>query len=189
MATLQFPNPQSPTPQSPLRRLVNLPRVKARVPLFLLLLGLGASTGYGADFGTIPLESLEGRRPTTLAQRSGHILLVNFWATWCVPCRQEFPELQALQQKLSGTKLEVVGVTADTDEAKIRQFVTKSGVSFPILLDRASALHQALDLNVMPSTALVDPAGRIVKIYHGYNRARGLEEMEKDVLALAEKRS
>jgi thiol-disulfide isomerase/thioredoxin len=164
-------------------------RVRNNTPLLLLLLGLGGPAALGADFGSIPLESLQAHKPTTLAAHGGRVLLVNFWATWCVPCRQEFPELQALQERLRETWLEVVGVTADEDEAKVRQFVQKSGVTFPILLDRASALHQALDLNVMPSTALVDATGRIVKIYRGYNRARGLEEMEKDVRALAEKRS
>jgi peroxiredoxin len=175
------------TPQPPHRRFVCLRRIAANVPLSLLLLGLGGATALGADFGSIPLESLDGRAPTTLSAQAGRILLVNFWATWCVPCRQEFPELQALRAKLRETRMEVVGVTADPDEAKVRQFVQKTGVTFPILLDRASALHQALDLNAMPSTALVDPAGRIVKVYQGYSRARGLEEMEKDVRALAEK--
>ncbi len=176
-------------PQCAHPRWATLPRIRANVPLLLLLLGLTGGPAFGADFGSIPLETLGSRVQTTLAARTGHVLLVNFWATWCVPCRQEFPELQALQERLRDTRLEVVGVTADGDEAKVRQFVQKTGVTFPILLDRGSALHQALDLAVMPSTALVDPSGRIVKVYRGYSRARGLEEMEMDVRALAEKRS
>lgn len=169
-------------------RRVLLRGVRNNAPLFLLLLGLAGSPALGADFGSIPLEPLGSRGSTTLASRSGHVLLVNFWATWCVPCRQEFPELQSLQDRLGATGLEVVAVTADEDEAKVTQFVQKTGVHFPILLDRASALHQALDLTVMPSTALVDRSGRIVKMYQGYSRARGLEEMEHDARALAEQR-
>jgi peroxiredoxin len=175
--------------QPPLRRFACLNRIKRNAPLLLLLLGLSGPSAWGADFGTIPLETFGSNDPVTLSRKAGHVLLVNFWATWCVPCRQEFPELQSLQQKLGGTGVEVVGVTADTDDAKVRQFIAATGVTFPILMDRSSALHKALDLIVMPSTALVDRSGRVVKVYQGYSRAKGLEQMEQDVRALAGKSS
>ena len=111
-------------------------------------------------------------------------VLLDVWAPWCVPCREEFPELQSLQAKFAGGGLVVLGVTAEEDPKKIARFLDKVPVSFPILQDNASTLHQAVDVEVMPSTLLLDRHGRVVKTYTGFTRERGLTEMEHDIAAL-----
>jgi thiol-disulfide isomerase/thioredoxin len=108
-------------------------------------------------------------------------VLVNFWAPWCVPCREEFPELQTLQSKFAAGGLVVLGVTAEDDPKKIAHFLDKIPVSFQILQDLESGMHRAANVETMPSTLLVDASGKVIKVYSGYSRERGLREMERDV--------
>ena len=137
-----------------------------------------------AEMQTVALSIYPAKGRTALKDYAGKVVLVNFWAPWCVPCREEFPELQSLQAKFAGGGLVVLGVTAEEDPKKIARFLDKVPVSFPILQDNASTLHQAVDVEVMPSTLLLDRHGRVVKVYTGFTRERGLTEMEHDIAAL-----
>jgi thiol-disulfide isomerase/thioredoxin len=140
---------------------------------------------HAAPLTGIALETFPQRTATSLEASKGRPVLLNFWAPWCVPCRLEFPELEALQARLKSAGVEVIGVTAEADDKKIQRFVASTGVTFGIVVDPRGALHRAVNLEAMPTTVLLDADGRLVKTYLGYSPGRGLADMERDARTLA----
>ena len=96
-----------------------------------------------------------------LARYRGKVVLVNFWATWCEPCRYEMPSMQRLKEKLAGKPFEVLAVNVDEPEARVRRFVTETKFDLPVLLDVKKSVTRGWSVRVMPTTFLVGPDGRI----------------------------
>jgi thiol-disulfide isomerase/thioredoxin len=108
------------------------------------------------------LPDLDGR-PQRLDQWKGKVLVVNFWATWCVPCRKEIPEFVRAQSNLGPRGLQVVGVAID-DVEKVRPYVTEVKINYPVLLGGLDAMELARqagnELGALPFTVLFDRDGR-----------------------------
>ncbi|MBA2689359.1 MAG: TlpA family protein disulfide reductase [Burkholderiales bacterium] len=100
----------------------------------------------------------------------GKILLVNFWATWCLPCREEIPDLMRVQRRHAGNGVQVIGVAIDSAD-KVLAFVRDVGVDYPVLIDdsRGLALSKRLGngAGVLPFTALINREGKVVSINKG----------------------
>jgi len=109
------------------------------------------------------LESLAGGK-VSLASYKGKVVLLSFWATWCGPCKQEMPEMEALYQKLKPRGFEVVAVDMMEDKAVVADFVKKSGYTFPVLLDHTGEVGggQMYNARAIPTNYIVDKSGRIV---------------------------
>ena len=109
------------------------------------------------------LVALDGRE-YGLADFGGRVILVNFWATWCPPCRKEMPALQRLAQHFPGAAFEVVGVNVGESVDRIQDFLQTLPVlpDFPMLLDRDGSVSQAWQARVVPTTWVVDREGRII---------------------------
>lgn len=100
----------------------------------------------------------------TFARTHDHVVLVNFWATWCPPCRKEMPGLQRLSERLSGERFVVLGVNVGEDRERIEDFLQSLPVypGFPILLDRDGQASRAWQARVLPTTWVVDRDGHKV---------------------------
>jgi len=96
-----------------------------------------------------------------LAEYRGKVVIVNFWATWCEPCVEEMPSLQKLKDLLPAGRVEVIGVNLGENEIRIRQFVEKTGIAFPLLLDRDGDAKKAWKVNGAPTTYVLDAKGRV----------------------------
>lgn len=96
-----------------------------------------------------------------LADYRGKVVLVNFWATWCEPCRDEMPTLDKLKAKFAGRPFAVLAVNVDEPEARIRKFLSLLPLSFPVLLDYERKLARAWNVRLLPATYVVGPTGRI----------------------------
>lgn len=105
------------------------------------------------------LRDLDGR-PLSLESFAGKVLLVNFWATWCEPCVEEMPSLQRLRDRLDGARFEVLAVNYMEGEPRIRAFVQRVPVRFPIVRDTDGAVAKAWGARVFPSSFLLDAAHR-----------------------------
>jgi peroxiredoxin len=103
-----------------------------------------------------------------LAEQRGRVVMVNFWATWCGPCRQEMPQLDRLYQKYKSSGFVLLGVNVDDDTQKAADVAGKLGVSFPVLLDTDKAVSKLYDLSTMPSTVLIDRDGKVRYVHRGY---------------------
>jgi thiol-disulfide isomerase/thioredoxin len=100
-------------------------------------------------------------------ERSGKILLINFWATWCPPCVKEIPSLGRLQQRFSSEQFEVIGVSVGEPPEIVGQFLQRVPANFPIYLDPAGKNSGPWRLRAFPSTFILDQAGRIRLSYYG----------------------
>ncbi|MDQ6679470.1 MAG: TlpA family protein disulfide reductase [Pseudomonadota bacterium] len=103
-----------------------------------------------------------------LHEQRGKVVLVNFWATWCSPCRQEMPHLDRLYRKYHSAGFVLLGISVDDDRSKAAEFARKLGVSFPVLLDTDKAVSGLYGVAVMPSTLIIDRAGKVRYVHLGY---------------------
>lgn len=104
------------------------------------------------------LQNLEGKT-IDLAQYRGRVVLVNFWATWCPPCRKEFPSLGRVRKLFKPEEFEVLAVNVDEDRATALAFAGSPG--FPILLDTNSKATMTWPIKGLPTSFLIDPQGRL----------------------------
>ena len=103
-----------------------------------------------------------------LAEQRGQVVLVNFWATWCGPCRQEMPHLNRLYEKYKASGFVLLGVNVDDDVRNAAEVAGKLRVTFPVLLDTEKKVSRLYDRNSMPSTVVIDREGRVRYIHRGY---------------------
>jgi peroxiredoxin len=124
------------------------------------------------------LGAMDGRR-VSAAEFDGQVVLVNFWATWCAPCREEMPMLQQVQERFDGQGLQVVGIALD-DVARAREFAEKLGISYTILVGSADVMATGViygnQAGMLPYSVLVDRDGVISWTWLG--------ELDPDELAL-----
>lgn len=106
------------------------------------------------------LRDIDGKSHN-LADYRGQVVLVNFWATWCEPCRDEMPSIQRLKVKLAGKPFVVLAVNLDEPESRIRNFLSKMPLDFPVLLDQEKAVTKAWKVRVLPMSFIVGRDGRI----------------------------
>ena len=111
---------------------------------------------------TPPLEltDLRGKKHS-LADYRGKVVLVNFWATWCEPCREEMPSMERLRVSLAERPFAVLAVNLAEPESRIAKFLDTVPVGFPILLDRDTKTTRAWQAKVLPATYIVGPDGAI----------------------------
>ena len=138
--------------------------------LLTLLFKPDAGSPYAAagDRRALPdfsMNTLDGR-PWRLADHRGSVVLLNFWATWCPPCRQELPGLARLANEYRGRGVEVAGISMDEEPDGVRQFAGRHAISYPVLLPGASD-KLASQVESLPTSLLVDRHGRIAKSYVG----------------------
>lgn len=110
-----------------------------------------------ADF---TLTDLQGKTWHLKGLR-GQVVLVNFWATWCPPCRKEMPDLQALSEQFKDQGLVVLAIS-DEEAAKVAAFISEHGIGYPILLDPGSKVHQLFKVEGIPKSFVYDRSGKLV---------------------------
>jgi peroxiredoxin len=141
----------------------------------LLAFGALAAAGSAASAAITPsagapdftLPSVSGPN-LRLQEQRGRVVMVNFWATWCGPCRVEMPHLSRLYDKYRGSGFVVLGVNIDEDPRKAASLASQLGMSFPVLLDTDKKVSRLYDLSTMPSTILIDRDGRVRYVHRGY---------------------
>ena len=107
------------------------------------------------------LTSLDGTR-VRLSDLAGKVVLVNFWATWCGPCKEEMPSLARLQQQLDPKKFVLLTVTTDLQRQGIAQFLSQAGVSLPVLFDEDQEVSRSFLVRGLPTTVVVGRDGTLL---------------------------
>jgi thiol-disulfide isomerase/thioredoxin len=122
-----------------------------------------------------------------VAADRGRVRIVDFWATWCEPCREELPALDRLREELGPRGLEVYGVSFDEDRSQIPLFLEKTPVRFRILWDKGGDRYAAVhDVNRLPTTLVVDRRGIIRFVHEGYEESTAAEQRREVELLLGE---
>ena len=130
----------------------------------------------------ITLTTLSGA-PLHVADLKGNVVLLDFWASWCIPCRKSFPEVDALHRELKPRGLEVVAVNVDEQQKNADAFLAKYPHTMTVALDPRGNAARAFDLQAMPSTLIVDRAGRIRYTHQGYSE-KTIGQFRSEVLQL-----
>ena len=113
------------------------------------------------------LRSMDGPN-LRLNEQRGRVVMVNFWATWCGPCRQEMPHLNKLHDKYRDAGFVLLGVNIDDNARAATDLAAKLGLRFPVLLDTDKSVSRLYDLGSMPATVLIDREGRVRHLHRGY---------------------
>ena len=113
-------------------------------------------------------QLLEPTRSLQLSSLRGSVVYVDFWASWCVPCRLSMPTLDRLYRKYGDQGLRVVGVNKDVTGSDAERFLSRVKVSFPLVADRDDAIAKAFDVQAMPSGYLIDRKGVVRYVHRGF---------------------
>jgi peroxiredoxin len=120
----------------------------------------------GGPTPELELQDLAGKEHR-LADYRGSVVLVNFWATWCVPCREEMPSIDKLRSSLKGKPFEVLAVNLAEPLSRIEKFVAAMPLGFPLLRDRDGTVSKAWKAKLLPASFLIGRDGRIRYVAYG----------------------
>jgi peroxiredoxin len=127
-----------------------------------------ASSGMeGQKAPDFALKSSTGEN-LRLSEYRGDVVMINFWATWCGPCRQEMPLLDELYNRYQRVGFNLLGVNIDDDSRRAMQMAEELGIDFPVLFDAAKEVSRLYEVEAMPVTVLVDREGTVRYVHHGY---------------------
>ena len=132
--------------------------------LALALPALADPTGPAPQFTL----GAKGGQDVSLAQYKGQVVMINFWASWCGPCRQEMPLLETIYKKYNRLGFTMIGVNVEPDSKAADEWLRQTPVSFPILYDRDSKVSKLYEVGGMPCTVIIDRSGNLRKLHRGY---------------------
>jgi len=132
--------------------------------VFLFCIALSVSSHAKPKAPKFNLKSVSGET-VHLKNYKGKVVLINFWATWCSPCRRQMPFLNKLSQKYKAQGLVVLGLAVDDKRKKVDRFLGKNNIDFPVLLDKKGKVSGAFQNLTMPSSVLIDKNGEVVAIF------------------------
>ena len=134
----------------------------------ILAFALPAWAGSGAvQAPAFTLQSVDGKQ-VSLAQFKGDVVMINFWASWCGPCRQEMPLLDSIYKQYKDMGFTLLGVNVEPDAHNADAWLKKTPVSYPVLYDPKSEVSQLYHVQAMPTTVIVDRRGVVRFIHNGY---------------------
>jgi len=120
----------------------------------------------GPDFSG---ESINAKGKVSLAQSQGKVVLVDFWATWCEPCKKSFPKLEELRVKYESAGFVIVAISEDDESNGVKDFGTTHGAKFPLLWDKDKSIANKWHPPNMPSSFIVDKKGVVRFVHLGYH--------------------
>jgi peroxiredoxin len=130
-------------------------------------LAWGARDLVGSRAPDFTLASIDGPN-LRLSEHAGRVVMLNFWATWCGPCRQEMPALQTIYSRYEAAGFALLGINMDAERDAARRMADSLGVSFPLLFDDEKAVARLYDVRAMPVTVLIDRDGEVRYVHEGY---------------------
>ncbi|MGA2478273.1 MAG: TlpA disulfide reductase family protein [Spirochaetia bacterium] len=129
------------------------------------------------------LQSLDGKK-VSLSSFKGKLVFLSFWATWCGPCKQELPSVQAMYNTLKAKGFEIIAVDVMEDQKTVSSFVKANAMTFPVLLDSSGSVGRDYDAGSIPTNYILDRNGKILARIVGYD---GIEWTDPARIALFEK--
>ncbi len=132
-----------------------------------ILIGAANAADIQGKAPNFTLKSNTGKN-IKLSELRGQVILLNFWASWCGPCRQEMPLLEKMHQRYSSLGFTVLGVNVEADSSKANAMLKHVPVSFPILYDTQNTVSELYKVSGMPTTVVIDRNGNMRYLHKGY---------------------
>jgi thiol-disulfide isomerase/thioredoxin len=150
--------------------------LRARLPILVaLLLGLAAgpalAIGEGDPAPQWSAPALAGGAPVSLSAARGKVVYLDFWASWCAPCRTALPAIEELRQEFPAESFAVVAVNVDRDPEAARRFLARTPVGYPSASDPEGRIPARFGLETMPTSYLIDRDGVVRYVHRGFQRA------------------
>jgi thiol-disulfide isomerase/thioredoxin len=151
--------------------------VSAAIAGMVLLPAIGAGLKVGDSLPDLAKFNLEG----TLPETKGKVVIVDFWASWCAPCKASFPVMDGLLKKYREKGLVIIAVNVDEDKSDMEKFLKKTPVTFSVVRDGQQKLVAAADVATMPTSFLIDREGKIRFTHVGFEGDKTRVEYEKQI--------
>lgn len=140
--------------------------------LFSLVTLVSASSqalSLGENAPDFTLKTMSGSN-LNLAEQRGNIIVINFWASWCGPCRTEMPILQDFHNQYEDLGVAVWGVNVEQENQAGLDYIKELGVDFPIFFDASNQISAAYNVEAMPTTVIIDRHGKVRSVFRGYQK-------------------
>ncbi len=161
-----------------------------RILLVTLALSLSVSTmavSVGDMAPNFKLHNIQSGKMESLKKYRGKVVYLDFWASWCGPCRQSLPLLNVLRKELKRKGFEVVAVNLDENTNDAKDFLKQFPVKYPILIDSKGRVPEKYNLPGMPTSFLIDKQGRVQEIHTGF-KPKDMKSIRKGVISLLRKK-
>ncbi|MCO6430085.1 MAG: TlpA family protein disulfide reductase [Deltaproteobacteria bacterium] len=149
--------------------------MKSLLRLFFLSIGtvaLTAISAFALDVGaTAPEFSLPTRdgKQVTLSDLRGKVVYLDFWASWCGPCKRSLPWMNKLKRQFGEERLHVLAVNLDTDKDDAERLLKETASNIPVAFDAAGSVAELYRLTTMPTSFLIDGSGKVLQVYEGFH--------------------
>ena len=145
-----------------------LRRLSSLILVTALIMSLNVNAlSIGDTAPDFTLKDLQGNN-LNLTEQRGQIIVINFWASWCGPCRKEMPYLQKIHEKYSALGVAVWGVNVEQENQAGRDFLADLTLTFPIFFDQSNTISASYQVEAMPTTVIVDRDGKIRYVFRGF---------------------
>jgi peroxiredoxin len=165
------------------------PKVIRSLIVALVVTGVVLMPAWSENSGAAPNFTLTDRDGNTVSLEDlrGQVVMINFWASWCCPCREEMPLLEQIHQRYQPLGFTLLGVNVEENSSDAVSWLKDRPVSFPILFDPDNGVSKLYDVVAMPSTVIVDRQGNVRFLHHGY-QAGYEDDYQDQVRALVRER-
>lgn len=150
---------------------------------FGLYSGSATALGVGESAPAFTAPSLTSNSNVKLSAYRGKVVLVDFWASWCPPCRESLPQFENLRQELAGSPFEVVAINVDENPDDGRQFLSTHPVTYPVVMDKDGKIPEKYEVPGMPTSYLLDKNG-VVQYVHVAFKDGDLEKIKAEIQKL-----
>lgn len=163
--------------------------MQKHAPLALVLMALfgmpalALAVEVGEPPPEINLPDLNSGKKISLAALRGKVVVIDFWASWCAPCKEEMPVLESLYKRFKDSGLVIIGVSVDNEAANAKKFLSGVKVSFPIVHDGGHVVADKFKPPRMPTSYIIDKAGKIRFVHAGF-RKEDAKKIEDEVTKL-----
>lgn len=164
--------------------LLRLKTILAALVLFAGLFSAAAEIKVGDAFPALASFKLEGKLPEGT---HGKVVMVDFWASWCDPCKDSFPAMAELQKKYADQGFVIIAINVDENRSDMDDFLKKNAAGFAVVRDASQKLVEKAGIGTMPSAFLIDPEGKVRFTHSGYHGADTKKKYAEEIEALLKK--
>lgn len=158
-------------------------RAFSLVAMLVLIVAPAAARSSNANAPEFELPGLQDGAPVSLAKFRGKVVYVDFWASWCGPCRKSLPLYESMYREIGPEHFEILAVNLDEEPQDAVEFITRHPVSYPVLTDPSGKVAEAWGLKAMPTSFLLDRSGQVIKAYPGFETSH-MQEIRHDIQTL-----